>query len=78
MEDGCNKGHAMSNVHNMIARIPFLDADPPGLASASEIATMDFAQTILDLPALAVFAWRETSQKPVEYRIHYHGRAERN
>ncbi len=63
MDDGCE----------VIARIPTPIAGPPHYTTASEVATMDFLRTQLDIPVPKVFAWasRVSGDNPVgaEYII---------
>lgn len=40
-----------------IARLPFPIVDSPHLVTASEVATMDFARTVLKIPVPRVLAW---------------------
>lgn len=57
---------AMKDDQRIIAKIPHPNAGPPMYTTASEVATMDFARTILDLPVPRVLAWSATDQNPVE------------
>src|SRR3954447_7668020 len=63
----------MDDGYEVIARIPTPIAGPPHYMTASEVATMDFLRTRLDIPAPKVFAWssRANSDNPVgaEYII---------
>lgn len=44
-----------------IARIPFPLSDPPHIATASEVATMEFARDVLQIPTPRVLAWSSTT-----------------
>ncbi|KAI9733948.1 MAG: Phosphotransferase enzyme [Cirrosporium novae-zelandiae] len=54
-----------------MARIPHPNAGPPMYTTASEVATMDFAQSILQIPVSNVLAWGATTKNSVgsEYII---------
>lgn len=56
----------MEDGQRAIAKIPHPNAGPPILTTASEVATMDFARTILGLPVPKVIAWSATDQNPVD------------
>lgn len=56
----------MQNSQNLIVKIPNPNAGPAGYMTASEVATMEFSRTILNLPVPKVLAWSATSQNPVE------------
>lgn len=57
---------AMDNGKRVIARIPFPVAGPPHLMTASEVATMDYARSILEIPVPEVLAWSSrASSTPV-------------
>ncbi|KKK25535.1 hypothetical protein AOCH_001085 [Aspergillus ochraceoroseus] len=47
----------MDNGFSVIARIPHPIAGPRYYATASEVATMEFARTILEIPTPQVYAW---------------------
>lgn len=47
----------MDDGYEVIARIPTPIAGPPHHTTASEVATMDFLRTRLDVPVPKVFAW---------------------
>jgi aminoglycoside phosphotransferase (APT) family kinase protein len=49
----------------LIARIPTLIAGSPNHTTASEVATMDFLQTVLKLPVPEIFAYSTSSDDPV-------------
>lgn len=74
-EGGFNKIFllTMDDGYEVIARIPMPIAGPPHYMTASEVATMDFLRTQLDLPAPKVFGWasRVDEDNPVgaEYII---------
>lgn len=61
----------MDDGQMVIAKIPHPNAGPRVLTTASEVATMDFARIVLDLPVPRVLAWSATDQNPVlaEYII---------
>ncbi|KAL5330751.1 hypothetical protein ACEPPN_000272 [Leptodophora sp. 'Broadleaf-Isolate-01'] len=67
-EGGYNKVFklVMDNGSVAIARIPCPNAGPPFKTTASEVATMDFARTILNIPVPKVHAWSAVSDDPVE------------
>ncbi|KAF1961603.1 hypothetical protein CC80DRAFT_400961 [Byssothecium circinans] len=50
----------------MIARMPNPNAGPPFKTTASEVATMDFARTVLEIPVPKVFSWSGEVDSPVE------------
>lgn len=56
----------MQDGRKFVAKIPHPNAGPPMYATASEVATMEFARTILDLPVPKVLAWNATDENPVE------------
>ncbi|KAL8838293.1 MAG: hypothetical protein Q9170_002190 [Blastenia crenularia] len=74
-EGGFNKVFllTMNDGYEVIARIPTPIAGPAHYTTASEVATMDFLRTRLDIPAPKVFAWasRVDGDNPVgaEYII---------
>jgi len=45
------------NGREAIARLPFPIVGSPHLVTASEVATMDFARTVLEIPVPRVLAW---------------------
>ena len=47
----------MDDGYEVIARIPTPIARPPHCMTASEVATMEFLRTRLDIPAPRVFVW---------------------
>ncbi|KAL4877121.1 kinase-like domain-containing protein [Aspergillus karnatakaensis] len=61
----------MDNGMTVIARIPHPIAGPRHYTTASEVATMDFASSILDIPVPRVLAWSSDANNPVrsEYII---------
>lgn len=67
-EGNYNKAYrlVMKDGQKIIAKIPHPNAGPPMYTTASEVATMNFAKTILDLPVPKVLAWSATDQNPVE------------
>jgi hypothetical protein len=56
----------MPNSQNLIVKIPNPNAGPARHMTASEVATMEFGRTVLNLPVPKVLAWSATSQNPVE------------
>ncbi|CZS93857.1 probable FMP29 Found in Mitochondrial Proteome [Rhynchosporium graminicola] len=67
-EGGYNKVFrlVMDNGSVAIARLPNPNAGPAQKTTASEVATMDFARTVLDIPVPRVFAWSAAADNPVE------------
>ncbi|KAL3417139.1 hypothetical protein PVAG01_11139 [Phlyctema vagabunda] len=61
----------MDNDRVVIARIPNPNAGPPYYTTASEVATMDFARNILEIPVPEVYAWSASADNSVgaEYII---------
>ncbi|PYH81656.1 phosphotransferase family protein [Aspergillus uvarum CBS 121591] len=61
----------MGNGSTAIARIPHPIAGPRYYTTASEVATMEFARTILGVPTPRVYAWNADGNNPVgsEYII---------
>ncbi|KAF2454103.1 kinase-like domain-containing protein [Lineolata rhizophorae] len=72
-EGNYNKAYrlVMKDGQKVIAKIPHPNAGPPMLTTASEVAMMEFARTVLSLPAPKVLAWNATDQNPIgaEYII---------
>ncbi|KAH7381813.1 kinase-like domain-containing protein [Cadophora sp. MPI-SDFR-AT-0126] len=72
-EGGYNKVFrlVMDNGSVAIARLPNPNAGPAQKTTASEVATMDFARTVLNIPVPKVFAWSAAANNPVgaEYII---------
>lgn len=56
----------MEDGQRVIAKIPHPNAGPAVLTTASEVATMEFARTVLNLPVPKVLAWSSTDENPVE------------
>ncbi|KAL3485358.1 hypothetical protein BJX62DRAFT_243005 [Aspergillus germanicus] len=56
----------MDNGKNVIVRIPHPIAGPKYYVTASEVATMEFARSVLDIPTPEVFAWNADDSNPVE------------
>lgn len=54
----------LQNGQNIIAKIPNPNAGPAEYTTASEVATMEFGRTILNLPIPEVLAWSATTQNP--------------
>ncbi|KAG9228229.1 kinase-like domain-containing protein [Amylocarpus encephaloides] len=67
-EGGYNKVFrlVMDNDSVAIARIPNPNAGPARKTTASEVATMDFARTVLNIPVPKVYAWSAAANNPVE------------
>ncbi|CAD6448374.1 ea77e627-0550-48d3-b66d-8400f355dfdf [Sclerotinia trifoliorum] len=67
-EGGYNKVFrlVMDNGSAVIARIPNPNAGPAYKTTASEVATMDFARVVLNIPVPKVFAWSASANNPVE------------
>lgn len=67
-EGNYNKAYrlTMEDGQNIIAKIPHPNAGPAVYTTSSEVATMDFARTVLDLPVPKVLAWSTTAVDPVE------------
>ncbi|RII14889.1 hypothetical protein CUC08_Gglean003811 [Alternaria sp. MG1] len=67
-EGNYNKAYRleMDDGQKIIAKVPHPNAGPPKLTTASEVATMEFARTILNIPVPQVLAWRATDQNPVQ------------
>ncbi|KAJ0420258.1 phosphotransferase family protein [Aspergillus carlsbadensis] len=57
---------SMDNGMNVIARIPHPIAGLRRYMTASEVATMDFARSVLDIPTPQVFAWSAGPSSPVQ------------
>ncbi|KAF1840944.1 uncharacterized protein K460DRAFT_347404 [Cucurbitaria berberidis CBS 394.84] len=56
----------MDDDNIVIARIPNPNAGPPFKTTASEVATMDFARTVLEIPVPRVLSWSGDAENPVE------------
>ncbi|PIG83018.1 hypothetical protein AARAC_004887 [Aspergillus arachidicola] len=56
---------AMDDGKTVIARVPHPIAGPRRYATASEVATMDFARSVLKIPTPRVFAWNTDVNHPV-------------
>jgi hypothetical protein len=56
----------MEDGQKVIAKVPNPNAGPRMLTTASEVATMEFARTVLDIPVPKVLAWSATDQNPVQ------------
>lgn len=67
-EGNYNKAYrlGMEDGQNVIAKIPHPNAGPQVLTTASEVATMEFVRTVLDIPVPTVLAWSATDQNPVQ------------
>ncbi|EAW24094.1 uncharacterized protein NFIA_036660 [Aspergillus fischeri NRRL 181] len=66
-EGGFNKVFrlVMDNNSTVIARIPYPNVGRSCKTTASEVATMDFARTILGIPVPEVLAWSGKAENPV-------------
>jgi len=56
----------MEDGRKVIAKVPHPSAGPPSLTTASEVATMEFARTVLNIPVPQVFAWSANEQNSVQ------------
>jgi len=56
----------MNDGQRVIAKVPHPNAGPQVLTTASEVPTMEFAQTVLSLPVPQVLASSATDQNPVQ------------
>ncbi|OBT42111.1 hypothetical protein VE00_06510 [Pseudogymnoascus sp. WSF 3629] len=67
-EGGYNKVFrlVMDNGSVAIARIPCPNAGPAFKSTASEVATMDFARTILNISVPKIHAWSAVADNPVQ------------
>jgi len=67
-EGNYNKAYrlVMEDGQKIIAKVPHPNAGPRVLTTASEVATMEFARTILNIPVPRVLAWSATDQNPVQ------------
>lgn len=67
-EGNSNKAYrlVMEDGLRAVAKIPHPIAEPPVNTTASEVATMEFARTILNIPVPKIFAWSATDQNPVQ------------
>jgi len=67
-EGNYNKAYrlVMGDGQKVIAKIPHPNAGPSTLTTASEVATMEFARTILNLPVPKVLAWSASDQNHVQ------------
>ncbi|KAH7406540.1 kinase-like domain-containing protein [Phaeosphaeria sp. MPI-PUGE-AT-0046c] len=54
----------MDNGTIVIARIPNPNAGPPFKTTASEVATMEFARTVLEIPVPKVSSWSGKAENP--------------
>ncbi|KAM5492636.1 Phosphotransferase enzyme [Microsporum audouinii] len=53
----------MSDGSQVIARVPNPNSGMPHFTTASEVATMDFARNVLDIPVPKVLAWNSNASK---------------
>lgn len=67
-EGNYNKAYRleMEDGKRVIAKIPHPNAGPRMLTTASEVATMEFARNILEIPVPRVLAWSATDKNPVQ------------
>ncbi|KAF1828217.1 hypothetical protein BDW02DRAFT_635315 [Decorospora gaudefroyi] len=67
-EGNYNKAYRleMKDGQKIIAKVPHPNSGPRVLTTASEVATMEFARTILNIPVPRVLAWSATDQNPVQ------------
>jgi len=67
-EGNYNKAYRleMEDGQKIIAKVPHPNAGPRVHTTASEVATMEFARTVLNLPVPRVLAWNATDQHPVQ------------
>ncbi|UPX10411.1 Phosphotransferase enzyme [Ascochyta rabiei] len=67
-EGNYNKAYRleMDNGQKVIAKVPHPNAGPQVLTTSSEVATMEFARTVLNIPVPKVLAWSATDQNPVQ------------
>jgi hypothetical protein len=59
------------NGSELIAKIPFPFLTPRHLCTASEVATMDYARTVLGLPVPKVFAWSASAADRTDVGAEY-------
>lgn len=66
-EGGSNKALrlTMDDGRTLIAKLPHPNAGPAKLTTSSEVATMDYARSVLNLPVPKVFSWSSTKDNPV-------------
>jgi len=67
-EGGFNKVFrlVMQDGQKVIAKIPNPNVGPAHYTTASEVATMEFCRTILDVPVPKVLGWSSTAENPVQ------------
>ncbi|KAH7110055.1 kinase-like domain-containing protein [Dendryphion nanum] len=67
-EGNYNKAYRleMEDGQKVVAKVPHPNAGPRVLTTTSEVATMEFARTILNIPVPRVLAWSATDQNPVQ------------
>jgi hypothetical protein len=67
-EGNYNKAYrlVMDDGQKVVAKIPHTNAGPQVFTTASEVATMEFARTVLNIPVPKVLAWSASSQNPVQ------------
>ena len=72
-EGNYNKAYRpeMGNGQRVIAKIPHPNAGPQTLTTSSEVATLEFARNVLNVPVPKVLAWSAHDRNPVraEYII---------
>ncbi|KAF2748369.1 hypothetical protein M011DRAFT_493763 [Sporormia fimetaria CBS 119925] len=80
-EGNYNKAYrlTMGDGRKVIAKIPHPNAGPAGRTTSSEVAIMEYARSVLNLPVPRVLKWSATAQNPVEaeYIIMEEARGER-
>lgn len=67
-EGNYNKAYRleMDNGQTVIAKLPHPNAGPQKLTTSSEVATMEFTRTVLNIPVPKVLAWNASNQNPVQ------------
>ncbi|KAF1951434.1 hypothetical protein CC80DRAFT_519375 [Byssothecium circinans] len=67
-EGNFNKAYrlVMEGGQKVVAKVPHPNAGPAVFTTASEVATMEFARTILGLPVPKILAWSASEKNPVE------------
>ncbi|KAL6704899.1 Phosphotransferase enzyme [Coniothyrium glycines] len=67
-EGNYNKAYRleMDNGQKIIAKVPHPNAGPPVLTTSSEVATMEFVRSVLNIPVPRVLAWSATDKNPVQ------------
>lgn len=67
-EGGFNKALrlTMDDGRTIIAKLPHPNAGPAKLTTSSEVATMEYARSVLNLPVPKVLSWSSTKDNSVE------------